>query len=150
MRMQIMKTNSSLRYFLLYIFPVIVWVICIFTLSSIPFTPTIKPLFRYFDKVVHFIEYGILGYFSSRAIYNHHYSKAKKYAVFFSILFGCFFAVADEYHQIFVPGRINSFGDFLADAGGLIIVQIPFIIRNMNINKIPNKQDIKFQKKHQV
>ncbi len=39
----------------------------------------------------------------------------------FSFIFSFFYAISDEFHQLFVPGRLASIGDIIADTIGIII-----------------------------
>lgn len=42
----------------------------------------------------------------------------------FSVIFGVAYALSDEVHQKFVPGRSADVFDFLADCIGVILVQV--------------------------
>lgn len=59
----------------------------------------------------HFFLYFLLGLFLYRATRSY----------FLSILFGVFYGITDEVHQVFVPGRSSGFFDILVDSGGVII-----------------------------
>lgn len=64
------------------------------------------------DKILHFIEYSILGitlrYWSGKGRLRFP-------------LGGMAFAAMDEFHQRYVPGREASLWDLVADAGGLVL-----------------------------
>jgi len=64
------------------------------------------------DKILHFLEYAILGILSFRAFYN----IRKKLDL--PIIFIIFYSISDELHQSFIPGRDASFYDALADILG--------------------------------
>jgi len=98
-----------------------IWMGLIFMASSMQFEPG-PPLFPGDDKVIHFIEYGIL----SSLFYNALTRSINKIniqnlvfplAVLFSVLYG----ITDEIHQLFVPTRSFSVYDMLADLLGSFV-----------------------------
>ena len=101
--------------------PVILFMIGIFILSSIPdLTPPnlgIKPQ----DKVYHFIFYAFFGFFIARSFFFQDSSLSlKRNFLIFAMLFGSLYGLSDEIHQYFVPGRMMSYGDFMADLLGVM------------------------------
>ncbi len=105
------------KKFFLFILPVILYAGLIFYLSSLPgksveFISSIK------DYILHFIEYGGLGFLSIRALYA--YRKPTIRRLFFLFLFLALFAVSDEWHQSLVPGRFATVSDVMADIVGVI------------------------------
>lgn len=66
-------------------------------------------------KLAHLTEYAILGLL----VYNliHSYNKKTYIALFISILY----AITDEMHQYFVPGRSCQITDIMIDTIGIII-----------------------------
>jgi hypothetical protein len=91
--------------------PAVVWGVAIFVGSSIPDLNVGPFWFAGCDKILHFIEYFVLGttlrYWSRRGS---------------AILLagGLGYAVLDEFHQSFVPGREASLGDLAADVCGAL------------------------------
>ncbi len=82
--------------------------------------PSLKPpleLFPHQDKLFHMVEFGGLGL---ALVVNSDLfgKKRRKYRMAFS---GIGWAVLDEIHQFFVPGRFCSFQDVLADTAGLLL-----------------------------
>ncbi|MEW8956524.1 VanZ family protein, partial [Clostridium sp.] len=47
-----------------------------------------------------------------------------KYAQWYSVIFSFLYAVTDEFHQTFIPGRVGSFKDVLIDTTGALICAI--------------------------
>ncbi len=87
----------------------------IFYMSSRP-APEVIPDIWNIDKIIHFIEYGILGILWFRAL-NHSRQKMREIAVaafFITFIYG----VSDEIHQYFVPKRSSSIYDVVADGLG--------------------------------
>lgn len=94
-----------------YILPIL-WTVVIFVLSSIPGSEFPKLPFPGFDKLVHLVEYSILGFL---------WVKALGKRIITVILLGIIYGVFDEIHQIFVPFREFSVLDILVDGVGVIL-----------------------------
>lgn len=65
-------------------------------------------------KLAHFSEFGLLGilaYINIKEYINKHH-------VLYSIIFSGLYAISDEVHQIFVPGRGCTLMDMLIDTSG--------------------------------
>lgn len=92
--------------------PTILWVIGIFTLSSIPkLELTQEPLWNFITrKLAHLFEYGVLFILFNRSFEG----KRPVTAFILTSLYG----VVDEMHQIFVPLREGSPIDVMVDAIG--------------------------------
>ena len=67
------------------------------------------------DKLLHLIEYGIMGFLGYRAYYTEIRSP-----IYSLIIFGLLFGVLDETWQSFIPGRFSSHYDIIADLIGVI------------------------------
>ena len=97
----------------------ITWMIVIFIGSSIHLSPDESvPLVS--DKIVHFIEYGILGALFFFAFIRT--GERKRYVLFviLSTVSAFAYGVTDEIHQYFVPTREFCVYDLIADfSGGL-------------------------------
>ncbi|PIZ83818.1 hypothetical protein COX97_00370 [Candidatus Pacearchaeota archaeon CG_4_10_14_0_2_um_filter_05_32_18] len=48
--------------------------------------------------------------------------------VIFVIIFSFLYAISDEIHQVFVPGRAFSYGDIFVDLCGILLVSILYAI----------------------
>lgn len=67
----------------------------------------------------HVLEYIILAILAGTALFTYNL-KGKKAVIY--ILFIClFYAVTDEFHQMFVPGRTSLVSDVLIDFSGAIL-----------------------------
>lgn len=91
--------------------PAVVWAAAMLYVSSVPKVAEATQLFRGCDKVLHFIEYCVLG-----ITLRYWTVRRGKLLVGGGIAFGAL----DELHQIWVPNRIASFWDLVADATGVI------------------------------
>lgn len=100
--------------------PPIAWAAVILTLTSIPapdFAPVGAFAFPGADKLVHAALYGVLGALLARAI-----GAAPSPRTLGRVLFGVLlFAVADEWHQRFIPGRSADALDVVADLAGAAV-----------------------------
>ncbi len=70
------------------------------------------------DMFFHFVEYSILGFLLFRSITS---DELLTFHPFYgSLLIGISFAILDEFHQSFVPGRHMSSTDVLFDSLGIV------------------------------
>ncbi|MCK4649117.1 VanZ family protein [bacterium] len=107
-----------MRHFTCYWVPVILYAGLIFTVSSFPLPPP-KVEIPFIDKLIHLIEYGILGFLFYRAL---RVSRLAKQVFILAIIFSVLYALSDEIHQYFVPGRKFDFWDLAADSLGIVLV----------------------------
>jgi len=98
--------------------PVVLWLALIFTMSSIPLNGHVVRLFRHQDKLIHIIEYGILGCLLARAVF---FPGVSVYRYWGCIGVAVLVGAADEFHQSFIPGRMMDWKDLLADTTGALI-----------------------------
>ena len=87
--------------------------------------PSLKPPVEWFphqDKVFHLLEFGGLGLalVLNRDLFGGKLIRSRM------IVTGVVWAIIDEIHQSFVPGRDSSIQDILADTTGLIIAILLF------------------------
>ena len=80
--------------------------------------PTIQMVETIIRKLAHFTIYTIGGFL----IMNYAYGTDKKLKekILYSICFGGSYAITDEIHQFFVPGRSGNALDVLIDTSGVI------------------------------
>ena len=70
------------------------------------------------DMFFHFVEYSILGFLLFRSIISD--ESLAFHPLYGSLLIGISFAILDEFHQSFVPGRHMSSIDMLFDSIGIV------------------------------
>ncbi len=130
--------------------PVLIWMIIIFLLSSQPagesnqlskgFTSIIIEILgrflhldievstinnyvvqfnHYVRKFAHFSAYLVLGLLASNAFIKS--SKEKKKAFIYTFIFCVLYAISDELHQQFVPGRGPMLKDVMIDSAGAAV-----------------------------
>ncbi len=89
-------------------------------------------------KIAHFVEYMILGGLSAASWVLYQAEEKENRKPFFLIAWGfcVLFAVLDELHQAFVPGRTSSIRDILLDSVGalfgafLVALIVKHVIKN--------------------
>ena len=69
-------------------------------------------------KLAHMSEYAALGFFSAFA-FAYTFKNAKRF--YFGIIFTLLYAISDEIHQLFVPGRSGQVRDVLIDMAGALL-----------------------------
>ena len=124
---------NKLKHHVIYWFPVYIYVILIFYLSSLPnpisvLPGMIRPIFMDLSHIIyHIIEYLILAILLYRALVktllNHN-------AIFCTLILVIAYGITDEIHQLFVPSRVFSFLDILSNSFGAIVLQSLVYIKN--------------------
>ncbi len=119
--------------------PVLLYCGIIVYLSSLSYPSKHLPSFFFglSDKLVHGVEYGILGILLYRAF---HQTNRKIESIILSILCVVVFGISDEIHQSFVPHRQADLWDLLADTlgGTLFILTWGFITGKYHSRQIPH------------
>jgi VanZ family protein len=91
--------------------PVVLWAALIFAFSSVPDLGTgLGGWDLVLRKIAHAAEYAVLGALLARALGRPGVA----------VLAGVLYAVSDEAHQAFVPGRLGSPLDVAIDAVGVV------------------------------
>ena len=123
---------KNLKHFFGFQFPAIAWAIAIFVQSSLSNIPAPDLGFDMQDKVFHAAEYAILGFFLRRALVFQKNEPIQQYANQLTVALGSLYAVSDEIHQSFVPGRNADISDVIADIVGIIsVVAVYFCLKQI-------------------
>ena len=94
------------------------YMLLITLLSHVPQEDLPKSDLDSIDYSFHFAEYSILGFLLFRSITS---DELLTFHPFYgSLLIGISFAILDEFHQSFVPGRHMSSTDVLFDSLGIV------------------------------
>jgi hypothetical protein len=97
--------------------------IIIFYMSSLIFKPGISGGFPWKAIAYHFYAFLFLSIFLLISL-----TKGKnKGLIFSSIIIAILYAISDEVHQIFVPGRSFAVSDILTDSAGILFVTLIYI-----------------------
>ena len=110
------KRKFSWQKLYSYWFPLFSYMGLIFYTSSIPEERLIIPEIWNIDKVIHIVEYGILGVLWFRVIGLAWEKSQKVVIIAFTITF--LYGISDEFHQYFVPGRNADIYDAIANGIG--------------------------------
>lgn len=112
------------------------WIVCaltieyalfIFLLSSIPTSPTLEdaPGGEYISTpekaIEHAIEYMILGFLIYLSLTNTGKTSKNWLTYILSISLSILYAISDEIHQNYVPGRVMSANDVIFDTIGALV-----------------------------
>ena len=102
--------------------PVCAYAAVIFYLSSLSHPEQHLPLVTHFsDKVLHTVEYAVLGALCYRALRVSRRDVWRQQAIPLAVLFASLYGISDEIHQLLVPFRESSWLDWVADTiGGTI------------------------------
>ena len=73
------------------------------------------------DKVLHAVEYAVLGGLCYRTFRWGVNGPVASYALLFAIVTASIYGITDEVHQFFVPLRESSWLDWLADTAGATV-----------------------------
>jgi len=118
---------NQLYKFFAYWFPILFYCLLIFIQSSRP-VPDIAPHWPYFDKVLHFTAYALLGALFLRAFKTTRIKHHRKLIFALSVLFSSLYGISDEIHQSFVPYRtadvMDAMADMLGSIAGVYLYQI--------------------------
>ncbi|HWR83072.1 MAG TPA: VanZ family protein [Candidatus Deferrimicrobium sp.] len=120
---------SRTKWFLFYHAPAIAYTGAIIAVSSIPHLKAPDFGFGPFDKLVHFVEYGIFAGLVFRSLSHVTSSMTNVRAVALSALFLTLFALSDELLQSQVPGRDANVFDLAADMLGIFVVLVFLRVR---------------------
>jgi VanZ family protein len=109
------------------------WIIAIIIFSSTPSIPSLKIHTQKadirLDYLIHFFEYGLLAFLTYLTFAGKDFRISfPKYLIIIVCLAA--FALADEFHQIIVPGRTFNTKDIISNlagiAGGLVFCVVVF------------------------
>jgi|WetSurMetagenome_2_1015567.scaffolds.fasta_scaffold243828_2 VanZ family protein len=123
----------TFKKFAIYHLPAILYGIGIIFISSIPNLSTPKIKFVEFDKVLHFIEYALFSFLVYRS-FSYIFKKLNpNWILFFSFFFLAFFALVDEWHQKYIPGRYSDPYDLTFDIIGSILILVLFWLHHKRV-----------------
>jgi len=117
------------RFFTLftrYWLPVLLYVTMVIAISAQPYlVPPVE--FRFGDKLIHVLEYFVLGVLIARALRATMRLHLPLAAALIALSLGIIVGTGDEYLQSFVAGRQSSALDLFADTVGLAVAQLVYL-----------------------
>lgn len=109
-----------------YWLPVYLYAGLIFFYSSLSSPPVLLPKILHADKLLHLLEYAILGNLIARGAGNSANLQLRAHFRIFAVCVALLYGLSDEFHQYFVPGREVEILDVLADGTGAFLGQLLF------------------------
>lgn len=107
--------------------------------NSLPNSAREEKLNLIIRKNAHAFEYCILAVVVSLILFQ--FNLKGKRAVIYIMFICLFYAVLDEFHQIYVPGRTSSVRDVLIDFAGSLIGMAFYYIVHYSVLKMKNKKE---------
>lgn len=112
-------SGEDVRRFVRLWLPPVLWMALIFVISAQPALPSAPGRWDVLlKKTTHALAYGVLTWLYLRAL-GGHWRDERRIRVASAIL-ALAYAVSDEYHQTFVPGRNGSWVDVVIDGVGIL------------------------------
>ena len=115
------KSEVFIKYWL----PVIIYAIIIFCVSAVP-GKDIPAVFAGQDIFAHMFEYALLAFLISRALKQGKAGSIYIRRIGLVFVLSFLYALSDEFHQIFVPGRVASGWDLFVDGIGIILGNLSY------------------------
>jgi len=85
-------------------------------------------------NVAHFFLYFVLGFLILNALFNHNLSEMKR--PLFALLLSGLYALSDEWHQYYIPGRAFELKDLSIDLLGSILgIAVLFVLVRIKDSK---------------
>lgn len=120
---------KSRRKFARYRLPPFIWAAVIFVESSIPGTK-LPSTPSGTDKMVHIVIFFILAWLTFRALSHETPPVISTMSLFLTEIVTILYGFADEFHQLYVPGRSADVFDMAADAvGGFLFLAVWLLLR---------------------
>lgn len=101
-------------------------------------------------KAAHFSIFAALGIFSNLSIrffYREKNVSLPRFSLVFNALFCFIYACSDEFHQLFIAGRVGSFSDVLIDFSGSLTAILGMAIIIWLVNKTRARRNTYAKKK---
>ncbi len=113
--------KSKPKQFISLWFPVIIWAVFIFALSSLSSLPTAQKIWWDYllKKGAHVFVYAVLYFLTVRALKHKTFHN---YALAFALCVA--YAISDEFHQSFTPGRTPKPTDVGFDTIGMTVTYL--------------------------
>lgn len=82
------------------------------------------------DKLVHLVQYAVLGFLAARGWGPQRRGGGKSWTTWIPAMILVLFAAADEFHQKWIPGRFAEVTDWVADILGIAIGYFGGVVLN--------------------
>ena len=101
--------------------------LAIFIQSSISQIEIPEIIFNWFDKILHFFAFGLLGLLTIRGLKQTDNITLQKNYIWISLLICIVFGASDEIHQLYVAGRSATIADWIADILGILAFSFAYL-----------------------
>lgn len=110
--------------------------------NNIPRIFTLTP-----DKLIHCLEYAVLGIFIFHWLRLEYHSYPLYKISLATFFLGSLIGVIDENYQRLIPGRYTDFWDWVLDSSGVLlaIIMINYLVKKISSNKKGSSQSPFFQ-----
>ncbi|MBD3299598.1 MAG: hypothetical protein GF341_13155, partial [candidate division Zixibacteria bacterium] len=122
-----MTQDSSIRYWRI---AAVIYAILVVSVSSWPGVSLPNVGEGDLDKILHLIQYAVLGFLAARGWGPQRRSRTSAWLAWLPAAVLLVFAAADEYHQKWIPGRYAEVGDWVSDVFGIAIGYFLGIVLN--------------------
>lgn len=112
-----MNTAIKIPWIFRCILPLI-YAYCIYVVSSTDTSSVSLPY--YTDKLIHFVEFGLLCRLTCWSLTAVQIGTKKIYKIVLAIGITSLYGILDEFHQSFTPHRSVDVFDWMADTGGAV------------------------------
>ena len=100
-------------------------------------TAKIESVTYFVRKSAHFVVFAVLGFLTCAALWSCDVSV--KRALILAAVIGALYAVSDEVHQVFVPGRAGMIRDVILDTCGVVTGSGAMTLVRLIVKKIKHK-----------
>lgn len=118
----------------------------IFIVSSIPGSDVITGGFDA-SLIYHACVFFLFGFFAILSLSN---SKRKSKAVLTAIAISMAYAILDELHQFFVPGRTPSILDAVVDFGGVMLAVLVYTYYMKKLSTVGKRTNLNKNKRYKI
>ena len=101
--------------------PPVIYMAAIFSLSADPDPPAPASIS---DKLMHLMAYAVLAVLVFRAVTGGLPARVTRWSAVITLLITSVYAISDELHQVYVPGRTADVNDLYADVAGAALALI--------------------------
>lgn len=122
--------STKIKKYITYQFPWQFFMLVIFLQSSSGQISLPDIGIDWFDKIVHFIVFGLLALLTLRGLKHANNPLIQNHFAWIGILTCIIFGGTDEIHQLFVPGRFGSMSDWIADILGIAVFSFAYLFHN--------------------
>lgn len=107
--------------------PVIAWALIILVATTVPIPGDALDVGDFpLDRVAHFVLYAGFGLTLGRALWLRQSRRLLAFTLGWAGALA--FAAADEVHQAWIPSRVPSLGDWTADAAGITVGLLAYVV----------------------